>query len=99
MHLIFVRFKIKAEHIDDFKTEMTRHIGYTRQHEPGCVQFDIATDKADPLTFYLVEVYQDDAALTHHRASPSLEIFRPKIEQYAEEREAKQGNLWPEIKG
>ncbi len=99
MHLIFVTFKIKPEHVEDFKTEIARHIGYTRQHEPGCVQFDIATDIKDPRTFYLVEIYKDDAALVAHRASPSLPIFRPKVAQYAEERGAKEGSVWTEIKG
>jgi len=99
VHLIFVRFKIKPEHVEDFKTEIARHIGYTRQHEPGCVQFDVATDKTDPRTFYLVEIYRDDDALTHHRASASLDIFRPKIKQYAEESDAKQAETWPAIAG
>jgi quinol monooxygenase YgiN len=98
MHLIFVKFRIKAEHVDDFKTEIARHIAYTKQHEPGCVQFDVATDKEDPRTFYLVEMYRDDQALTEHRASASLPIFRPKIEQWAEVREAKQGNIWTDLK-
>ena len=42
--------------------------------------------------------YRDDKALADHRASPSLPIFRPKIEQWAEIREAKMGNVWTEIK-
>ena len=97
MHLIFVKFKIKAEHVSDFETEMRRHVAYTKQHEPGCVQFDVAVDKEDPRTFYLVEVYKDDEALTQHRASASLPIFLPKIEQWAEVREAKMANMWPTI--
>jgi quinol monooxygenase YgiN len=98
VHLIFVKFRIKAEHLAEFKTEIARHIDYTRKNEPGCAQFDIATDKEDPQTFYLVEMYRDDKALTDHRASASLPIFRPKIEQWAEIREAKMGNVWADIK-
>jgi len=97
VHLIFVKFKIKPQHLDEFKTEMTRHVTYTKQHEPGCLQFDVAVDKEDPTIFYLVEVYKDDEAMTQHRASASLPIFRPKIEQWAEVREAKLGNMWPTI--
>ena len=97
MHLIFVKFRIKAEHLAEFKKEMARHIDYTRKNEPGCAQFDIATDKQDPQVFYLVEMYRDDKALADHRASPSLPIFRPKIEQWAEIREAKIGNVWASL--
>lgn len=98
MHLIFVRMRVKAAHVGDFETEIRRHIAYTRQHEPGCVQFDVAVDKDDPRTFYFVEVYKDDQALADHRASSSLEIFRPKMAEWVEERDAKQAVVWPEIK-
>ncbi|MGH6988512.1 MAG: putative quinol monooxygenase [Stellaceae bacterium] len=98
MHLIFVKMRIKAAHVAAFREEITRHVGYTRQHEPGCVQFDVATDKTDPNTFYFVEVYRDDQALTDHRGSPSLTIFRPKIAEWVEERDAKEAVTWPEIK-
>jgi len=97
VHLIFVKFRIKAEHMAEFKKEMARQIDYTRKNEPGCAQFDIATDKEDPQVFYLVEMYRDDKALADHRASPSLPIFRPKIEQWAEIREAKMGNVWASL--
>jgi (4S)-4-hydroxy-5-phosphonooxypentane-2,3-dione isomerase len=98
MHLIFVKQRIKADHIAAFEEEIRRHVAYTRQHEPGCVQFDVATDKKDPRTYYFVEVYRDDAALAAHRASPSLEIYRPKIAQWVEERDAKEAVVWPAIK-
>jgi (4S)-4-hydroxy-5-phosphonooxypentane-2,3-dione isomerase len=98
MHLIFVKMRIKPDHVGDFETEIRRHVAYTRQHEPGCVQFDVAADKRDARTFYFVEIYRDDAALAAHRASPSLEIFRPKMAQWVEERDAKEAVLWPEIK-
>lgn len=99
MNLIFVTMRIKAEHVDDFKKELRRHVGYIRQHEPGCVQFDVATDKADTRTFHFVEIYRDDAAVAAHRASPSLEIFRPRIAPWTETRDVKEAVLWPAITG
>jgi (4S)-4-hydroxy-5-phosphonooxypentane-2,3-dione isomerase len=97
MHLIFVRQRVRAEHVADFEAEVRRHVGYVRQHEPGCVQFDVAVDKKDPRTFYFVEIYRDDGALAAHRASPSLEIYRPKMAQWVEERDAKEAEMWPAI--
>jgi quinol monooxygenase YgiN len=99
MHLIFVKLVIKADHVADFETEIRRHVGWTRQHEPGCVQFDVAADKKAPRTFYFVEIYADDQALADHRSSPSLEIFRPKMAEWVEERDAKEARVWPEITG
>ena len=40
-----------------------------------------------------------DKALTDRRASPWLPIFRPRIEKWAEIREAKMGNVWADLNG
>ena len=38
----------------------------SREIEPGCRQFDVCCDPADPQMFYLYEVYKDKAAFEAH---------------------------------
>lgn len=75
-HAIIVEFHVKPEVRGDFLTALKRHVDWTRANEKGCEQFDMHVDKKDPNTIYLYEIYKDDAALTEHRASPSLKIFQ-----------------------
>ena len=76
MHVILVELEIKPEHLEAFMVEAARHAADTRENEPGCVQFDISTDKSSANVVYLYEVYADDDALEAHRRSPSLARYR-----------------------
>jgi quinol monooxygenase YgiN len=95
MHVIIVRWRIKAEFVGDFEREMKAHVAATRRSEPGCVQFDVCTDKADPRTFHLFEIYADDQALADHAKSPTLAKIREKIPLWVEDRGHHTATLWP----
>ena len=41
--------------------------------EPGCLQYDVHRDPADPLAFFLFERYADEAAFEEHAASPHFQ--------------------------
>jgi (4S)-4-hydroxy-5-phosphonooxypentane-2,3-dione isomerase len=75
-HAIIVEFHAKPERRADFVAALTRHVNWTRTNEKGCMQFDMHVDEKDPHTIYLYEIYKDDAALSEHRASPSLKTFQ-----------------------
>ena len=72
MHVINVTLKLKPEAVEPFLKEVARHKGEIAAHEPGCLQFDVAQDKTDPLVYIFYEVYADDAALERHSKSESL---------------------------
>ena len=38
--------------------------------EPGCLQYDLHTDRNDPDRLVMIERWQDDAALDRHLATP-----------------------------
>src|ERR1700679_1857831 len=38
-------------------------------------------DPKDPNVLWFFEVYSDEAALRRHQASPSMQVFRPKLEE------------------
>jgi len=75
MHVIAVELDIKPEKRDRYLAEIKRHAPQTRKDESGCLQFDASIDQADPNVFVLYEVYASDAALDHHRKSPSLKLY------------------------
>lgn len=95
MHVIIVRWQVKAEQIAAFEAEMKHHIAATRRTEPGCLQFDVAVDKEKPRTYHLFEVYADDQALADHAKSPTLAAIREKIPLWVEERSISTASLWP----
>jgi quinol monooxygenase YgiN len=95
MHVIVVRLRIKAEHVAAFEAEMRAHVAATRRSERGCLQFDVATDKAEPRTYHLFEVYADDQALADHAKSPTLAKLRESMGSWVEERSLSSATLWP----
>jgi quinol monooxygenase YgiN len=88
MHVIIVKLKIRPQHVAEFETTMTNHIKWTRKNEPGCLQFDVCVDKADPRTFWLYEVYRDDKALADHGKSETLGPLLAKLKAITEEQVA-----------
>ncbi len=64
---IAVTFKIKAEFVNEFRTRIVQQARDSIQLEPGCCQFDVLTDEADPATFFLYETYVDAEAFETHK--------------------------------
>lgn len=94
----FVRVKIKPEHKTEFEDFMKMHVAACRKREKGMLQFEIAQDAKDPTTYYFFEKYADHAAHEDHAKAPTLAILREKFPIWAEDRELRLGDLWPEIK-
>ena len=66
MQALIVEFRIHPESIDAFATAITANARASRQTEPGCRQFDVCRDTADPGLFFLYELYDDEAAIQAH---------------------------------
>ncbi|SEJ65863.1 Quinol monooxygenase YgiN [Sphingobium sp. AP50] len=52
--------------------------------EPGNVRWDVWQDQADPNRFLLDELYEDDAAVAAHRASPHFLEYLSNINEVAD---------------
>ncbi len=70
MLALVVEFRIKAAFIAAFEREIVENARASRETEPGCKQFDVGRDPADPALFFLYELYDDDAAIAAHMKSP-----------------------------
>lgn len=52
--------------------------------EPGCIEYHMLRDKADPTLFVFFEVWADKAALDVHSALPHMAEFFENRMQYLE---------------
>jgi (4S)-4-hydroxy-5-phosphonooxypentane-2,3-dione isomerase len=69
MLALVVEFRIHADRIEAFAQEIAENARLSRETEPGCRQFDVCRDGAEPALFFLYELYDDDAAIQAHLAS------------------------------
>jgi (4S)-4-hydroxy-5-phosphonooxypentane-2,3-dione isomerase len=70
MLALVVEFRIAAPHVDAFDAEISANARASRNTEPGCRQFDVCRDPADPTLFFLYELYDDAAAIQAHLRTP-----------------------------
>ena len=70
MKVLAVEFRIQPARVDDFAAAIAANARASLADEPGCRQFDVCRDPADPCSFFLYELYDDDAAIDAHLAAP-----------------------------
>lgn len=76
MHkIVIVDFTTHAAHAEDFAAAITENATRSVAEEPGCHQFDVGRDPANPTAFFLYEVYENDAAFQDHLQSPHFKKF------------------------
>ena len=79
MIAVLVDFKVALDRLDDFLPLMRRQAKTSQALEEGCVQFDVCTDKADPGSVFLYELYTSRAAFDLHLASDHFKDFDSKV--------------------
>jgi quinol monooxygenase YgiN len=70
MRALIVEAKVKPGMRDRFIEAITDDATHSMADEPGCSRFDVLQDADDPDTFYLYEIYADDAAIDAHFETP-----------------------------
>jgi (4S)-4-hydroxy-5-phosphonooxypentane-2,3-dione isomerase len=81
MYAIFVTIKVKSGFAEKFKEASLGDAQGAVRDEPGCLRFDMHQDVADPNTFYLYEVYENqEAHLTAHRNAPHYIKWRETVQ-------------------
>jgi quinol monooxygenase YgiN len=75
MYVVVVDFTVLPAHVAAFRAAMVDNARASREREPGCRQFDVCADSADPARVFLYEVYDDRAAFDAHLASPHFRAF------------------------
>ncbi len=70
MLALVVEFRIRPADVAAFERAIIDNARASRDTEPGCRQFDVCRDPADPALFFLYELYDDEAAIRAHLQSP-----------------------------
>jgi quinol monooxygenase YgiN len=70
---VVARFAVKADRVDAFVAAARRTMVEPTRKEPGCIEYDLCQDLADPTRFAMVETWRDEAALAVHLAKPALQ--------------------------
>lgn len=88
---IVPHFTVKPEFVDAFLARSQVHRDNCLKLEAGCRLFDILTVDDTPGKVFFYEVYEDEAAVAAHRATPHLQEFRADTEPMLASREV---GLW-----
>jgi autoinducer 2-degrading protein len=75
MFAVVVTFTIAPGKREAFMPLMLENAHLSRVQEPGCHQFDVATDTGHPDEVFLYELYTDSAAFDIHKASDHFRSF------------------------
>lgn len=70
LQALVVEFRIRPEYVHAFAHAIDVNARASRDTEPGCRQFDVCRDPADPQLFFLYELYDDEAAIQAHLRTP-----------------------------
>lgn len=79
MLMVIVRLQVKPERLDDFLKLVTFNAAESRK-EPGNLRFDVVRSVETPTYFSLYEVYNDEAAVAAHQATPHFAKWRAEVE-------------------
>jgi (4S)-4-hydroxy-5-phosphonooxypentane-2,3-dione isomerase len=69
MLVVVVFFEAKPAHVSDLGVALVAHARRTLEEETGCRQFDVSQDALDPMSYFLYELYDNEAAFKAHCAS------------------------------
>jgi (4S)-4-hydroxy-5-phosphonooxypentane-2,3-dione isomerase len=66
MFVLVVEFRSHAESVASFSAAINENARASLATEPGCRQFDVCRDPAEPALFFPYEVYDDEAVFQAH---------------------------------
>jgi quinol monooxygenase YgiN len=82
---VIVHIAVKPERISDFIREFTQKLIAPTLGEPGCIEYDLVQDDADPSRFALIETWENEEALRVHLAQEALQAAIATITPMAAE--------------
>ena len=76
MIALFVTLDVRPALRERLVAAITAQAAASLEREPGCLQFDVCIDTADPNRVLLYEVYEDEAAFDAHGRTPHFAAWR-----------------------
>ncbi|MGW0699907.1 putative quinol monooxygenase [Streptomyces sp. NPDC002867] len=68
--------------------ELVKDYAVRVREEPGNLAFEVYTKEADPLAYWIFEVYEDEAAFRAHLAAPYGKPFNTELQPLINEKES-----------
>ena len=87
MYVVTVDFMINAAHVASFRDAVRAQARNSLEREPGCHQFDVCTDPAEPRRVLLYEIYTDEAAFRVHLESSHFLSFDATVRDWLESKQ------------
>lgn len=75
---VVARITALPDRVDALKAVLLGLVGPTRQ-EPGCIEYQLLQNTAEPTDFTFVEHWQNDAAIDAHLASAAVQEALSKV--------------------
>lgn len=76
MLALWVKVRVKPAERERFLRAIETDALGAERDEPGCRRFHVLQDERDDRVYYFYEVYDDEAALEAHRATPHYAVWR-----------------------
>jgi (4S)-4-hydroxy-5-phosphonooxypentane-2,3-dione isomerase len=81
---LIVEYETRPETLSEFVEIMRAHAKACLVEEPGCLRFEVLrplNERGDPVANRVManELFADQAALTHHRATPRWQALNEKF--------------------
>lgn len=70
MRFVHVTLRVKPEKVALYESTFFRLQDLVRKHEPACQLFEFCRDEEEPLTYHVLEAYDDEAAVEAHVVTP-----------------------------
>ena len=90
MQALIVEFRIQPPFIEAFAAAIAENARRSREHEPGCRQFDFCRDPREPGLFFLYELYDDEAAVQVHLQSAHFRSFAQATAPWVQSKQVRQ---------
>ena len=89
MFAVIVTFTLKPGAMQAFMPLITENAATSLRVEPGCHQFDVATDPARPDDVFLYELYTDASAFEAHLATEHFIAFDAAVAEHIAAKDVK----------
>jgi (4S)-4-hydroxy-5-phosphonooxypentane-2,3-dione isomerase len=75
---LMVKIELKPDSDTAFEHAFAAQAAAVRSHEPGNRLYDLFRSRTRPGTYILVEIYDDESAVSAHRPSPHMAVHLAK---------------------
>lgn len=89
MYVITVELRVEPQHHDMLLEMISENARASARDEPGCRQFDVCVDEADPGFVFLYEIYDDEAAFEAHQRTPHYARFNEMSRELLQRKETR----------